>query len=96
MLKFYFGIVYLQNCHIFDKEIKNKAMTTYNTTEIKVLGNTFSVLIASGNSNYVSIRKETNNPYKGAGREFKNLTEASNHYKSPEMKIALLEIELNN
>lgn len=71
-------------------------MTTYNTTKIEVKGNVFSVLIASGSNNYVAIRKETNNPYKLAGKQFNNLTEASNSYKSPEMKIALLQIELNN
>lgn len=83
----------------YTKTVKNTDMnttaTTYTTTEIIVKGNTWSVTIAKGQRNYVSIRKETNNPYKTAGKEFESLTAASNHYKCPEMKIALLQIELN-
>lgn len=72
------------------------APTNYTSHTVTVLGNIFTVLVATGQSNYVAIRKETNNPYKLAGRQFANFTEASNAYKSPAMKIALLSIEINN
>lgn len=67
----------------------------YTTQEITVKGNKWSVIIATGSRSYVQIRKETNNPYKTAGKEFESLTAASNHYKCPEMKIALLQLEIN-
>jgi len=70
-------------------------MTTYTNHEIKVKGNTWSVLIASGTSNYVQVRKETNNPYKTMGKQFDDLTQASNNYKCLDMKMALLQIEIN-
>jgi len=56
--------------------------------------NIFSVLIAKGDNNYISIRKETNNPFKTVGREFANLDEARNAYKDSELKANLLLIDL--
>ncbi len=64
--------------------------TTYITKMIEVKGNTYSVLFVSGNSNYISIRKETNNPYKTVGKEFKDLNTAIDSYKSVAMKAALM------
>jgi hypothetical protein len=70
---------------------KLKNMTTYTSTTIKVKGNTWSVVKASGRSKYFSIRKETNNPFKGLGKEFATEDEALQHYKSPAMKVALIQ-----
>lgn len=54
-------------------------------------GNTWSILFVWGKINYVSIRKETNNPFKsGVGKEFKNVDEAIAYYKNPEMKVQLI------
>ena len=80
---------------------KNKTMknliTTYQTKEIKIKNTMFSVLIAMNENGlkYVSIRKETNNPFKSMGKEFANFDEAVKNYKSPQMKIELLLIESN-
>ncbi len=68
--------------------------TTYIQHKINAKGNVYSVLIVSGKINYISIRKETNNPFKGAGKEFKNFDHAQEHYKCPEMKLALLKLEI--
>lgn len=64
--------------------------TTYKLTEIKAGGNTFSFLVAMGAINYISVRKETNNPGKTVGKEFKNWKEVEAHYKSADMQIAIL------
>lgn len=64
--------------------------TTYKSTERKAGGNTYSFLVASGVSNYISVRKETNNPGKTVGKEFKNWNEVEAHYKTAEMQIAIL------
>jgi hypothetical protein len=71
--------------------------TTYQTKEIKIKNTIFSVLIAMNENGlkYVSIRKETNNPFKSMGKEFANFDEAVKNYKSPQMKIELLLIESN-
>ncbi len=68
--------------------------TTYTLHNINVKGNTFSVLVATGKMNYVSVRKETNNPFKLSGIQFKNFDHAQEHYKCPEMKLALLKLEI--
>ena len=70
-------------------------MTTYEIYDINdKRKNIFSVLIVKGESNYVSIRKETNNPFKTVGREFANIDEARNTYKDSELKASLLLIDL--
>ena len=65
--------------------------TTYQSVTIEVKGNKWSVLRASGKRNYVSIRKETNNPYKTMGKQFATEDEALAHYKSPAMQAALIQ-----
>lgn len=67
--------------------------TIYTTKQIKVKGNTFSVLIAKGKTNYISIRKETNNPFKTSGKQFNNFDEAQKNYKCTDMKVQLLMLE---
>ncbi len=67
---------------------------TYTTTTVEVRGNKFSITVVVGAFNYVSVRKITNNPHGICGKDFKNFAEATSHYKSPEMKIALLKVEL--
>ena len=68
--------------------------TTYTTTRIMVKGNRYAVTVAAGVFNYVSVLKETNNPFGTCGKEFANFDAAARNYKSPEMKTELLKIEL--
>jgi len=68
---------------------------TYKTTQVQVLGNTYTIAEVTGKYNYVNVRKETNNPFKTLGKEFKNWDVACRAYKSPEMKTALLMAEIN-
>ena len=68
--------------------------TIYTSTEVTVKGNIFSITVAVGKYNYVSVLKKTNNPYGGLGKQFANFDEATRAYKSPEMKTALLKVEL--
>ena len=68
--------------------------TTYKGTKIQVKNTIFSVVIAEGKSNYIAIRKETANPYKTIGKQFANFDEAVLNYKSAEMKLQLLKLEL--
>lgn len=65
--------------------------TTYSKTIIEVKGNKWSVMRASGKSNYIAIRKETNNPFKAAGKEFSSEDEAIANYKSAAMQAALIQ-----
>jgi hypothetical protein len=67
---------------------------TYTTTKIDVKGNKYSVTVVTGKFNYVSVLKETNNTFGTCGKEFLNFDAATRHYKSPEMKTALLKVEL--
>ena len=64
--------------------------TIYTSKKIQIKNTIFSVVIASGKSNYVSIRKETNNPFKTLGKQFANFEEAIKNYKSPAMKLELI------
>ena len=61
----------------------------YTQKTIEVKGNIWSVVFAP---NYVSIRKETNNPFKGVGKEFPSIHEAIDNYKSVAMKAALMQL----
>jgi hypothetical protein len=70
----------------------------YSTITKKVAGNTWEFMQVSGTYNYISVCKKTNNPFGGRmGKDFKTFEAAAKHYKSPEMKTALLmaEIEFN-
>jgi len=69
--------------------------TNYETKKIKIKNTIFSVVIASGLNNYVSIRKETNNPFKTLGKQFTNFDEAIKNYKSASMKVELLKLQMN-
>jgi hypothetical protein len=68
--------------------------STYKSTNVTIGKTIFSVMQVTGKLNYISIRKETNNPFKTLGKDFKNFNEAVRHYKNPTMKVELLKIEL--
>lgn len=72
--------------------------TKYTAKEIIIKNTKWSVLIVSGKTNYVCIKKITANPYHYCtpGKEFKTFAEAQQYYKNPEMKIALLGLEINS
>jgi len=69
-----------------DKDMTNQGYTQKN---ILVKNTEWSVVFAP---NYVSIRKETNNPFMGPGKQFNNLDEAIDNYKSIPMKAALMQL----
>lgn len=69
----------------------------YKSANVKVLGNIYTILESNfedGTFEYVSILKSTNNPFKTLGNEYKSWDDAVAHYKSKEMKAALLMAEL--
>lgn len=68
--------------------------TTYDSKEFTAKGNKYCVTIVSGSINYIAVAKLTNNPYRTLGKQFDNFDKAQEHYKCPEMKTALLKIEL--
>ena len=72
--------------------------TKYTTKEILIKNTKWSILIVSCKINYISIKKITANPYGNCypGKEFKSFAEAQQYYKNHEMKIALLNLEINN
>jgi hypothetical protein len=69
-------------------------MTTYTTYKSQIKGNTFSILVASGKFNYVSVSKLTNNPFYSGGKDFETFDAATKAYKSTEMKSFILQVEL--
>lgn len=70
--------------------------TTYKSYEQNIKGNNFSITVASGRSNYVMVTKKTNNPFGGVfGKTFSSFDKAASHYKSPEMKTFILQVEMN-
>jgi hypothetical protein len=62
---------------------------TYTQKNIKVKNTEWSVVFAP---NYVSIRKETNNPWMSLGKQFPTLSDAIDSYKSIAMKAALMQL----
>lgn len=68
--------------------------TTYTKHTVTIVKSIYTVLVVTGNNNYVTIRKETANPHKTMGKQFKNFDEAVRNYKNANMKTALLKIEL--
>lgn len=78
------------------KSTNGSTTRIYKSAQIKVLGNTYTILeslFEDGSLEYVTILKSSNNPFKTLGTEFKTWDEAIQHYKSKEMKTALLMAE---
>lgn len=70
--------------------------TIYISKRVTVKGNIYRISQAIGRYNYIEICKMTNNPFGGRiGKDFKSWDEATRHYKSPEMKTALLMAEID-
>lgn len=61
----------------------------YSQKNIQVGKTVWSVVFAP---TYVSIRKETNNPFISTGKQFSNIHEAIDNYKSIAMKAALMQL----
>jgi len=64
--------------------------TSYNTVKVTAKGNIFSVTQAKGKHNYISVLKETNNPFKTLGKQFSDFDAAQQNYKCADLKVALL------
>ncbi len=74
--------------------ISNKS--NYTSTKIIVKGQGYTVLAVTGAINYVSVSKDMPNSMRASlGKDFKNFNEAIMFYKSPEMKVELLKVELS-
>jgi hypothetical protein len=73
-------------------------MTTtqnYTTKEIFVKNTKYIIIIASGHSNYISVRKKMGRSVMASlGKEFKNFDEAIANYKNPQLKLELLKLQL--
>ena len=66
----------------------------YAITFFKFMGNVFSYLKVSGKNNYISIRKETNNPFRTAGRIFDTVDDAVRGYTSAKMAVAIIQADM--
>lgn len=70
--------------------------TIYISRKVTVKGNIYRIGQAKGRHNYIEVCKITNNPFGGKlGKDFQTWDEATRHYKSPEMKTALLMAEID-
>lgn len=72
----------------------NAGHSIYTTIETIVAGNTWQITKVVGMYNAITVLKVTNNPYRTLGKPFASFTAAANHYKSAEMKTALLMAEI--
>jgi hypothetical protein len=72
-------------------------MTTtqnYTTKEVFVKNTKYIITIASGHSNYISVRKKMGSVMASLGKEFNNFDEAIANYKNPQLKLELLKLQL--
>lgn len=77
-----------------DSEIYEANGAKYYSVPFMVKNTKWTVLFVWGKINYVSIRKVSNNPMGYAiGKEFKNIDQALETYKTPEMKNQLIQSE---
>jgi hypothetical protein len=75
-------------------EIYEANGSKYYSIPFTVKNTQWTVLFVWGKINYVSIRKVSNNPMGYAiGKEFKNIDQALETYKNPEMKNQLIQSE---
>lgn len=69
---------------------KTNTNMAYSQKNIQVKNTIWSVVFAP---TYVSIRKETNNPFMSTGKQFADLDAAIDSYKSIAMKAALMQLK---
>ncbi|RUP42336.1 MAG: hypothetical protein EKK63_01785 [Acinetobacter sp.] len=69
----------------------------YTSYKIAIGKTSYTVLVVEGKINYISVSKDMPNILRGSlGRDFKNFDDAVLGYKSPALKVALLNIELTH
>jgi hypothetical protein len=73
------------NHNLFEKD-----GASYLTIPIKTKGFEYTVLFVWGKFNYVSIKKQTANPWKSMGTRFDSIDTAIDHYKNADMKAQLM------
>jgi hypothetical protein len=78
--------------YVNDEFYHEGTQTNYKTTFIEAAGNVWGITVATGKFNYVSVLKETNNPFKTLGKQFANFDEAIANYKNPDLKVALFKL----
>jgi hypothetical protein len=62
---------------------------TYRSKTVEVSGDVWTINQVVGPRGYISLRKETNNPFKTLGKEFSTWEQAEANYKNPLMKLAI-------
>lgn len=67
--------------------------STYTSHHFEIGKTRWSVLVVSGKSNFITVRKIYPNPFGTLGKQFKTIDEAQTQYKNPDLKLALLKIE---
>jgi len=75
------------------KTIFEASGANYTTTKVEAKGNIWAITVTTGRFNYITVRKVTNNPYKGPGRRFDNFNEAQTAYKCEALKMQLILLE---
>jgi hypothetical protein len=66
---------------------------TYDSFNFYIANTEYRVTVATGKSNYVSVRKVTAMTSR-IGTDFKTFSDAISHYKNPSIKVELLKIEM--
>lgn len=67
---------------------------TYTSYQKEIKGNTWSILVTTGRNFEIMVTKKTNNPFGGRmGKIYRSFDEATQAYKSGDMKLFILEVE---
>jgi hypothetical protein len=64
----------------------------YRSTLVKVGKTEWAVMVVTGKTNYVSVRKVTSNPFGALGKQFENADAAIANYKSAKMQAMLIQV----
>ena len=72
---------------------ENGRYTSYGVTVTNFGKETWVITVCEVSSgSYVMVRKASNNPFGGPGKEYESLVEAAMHYNSKSLKSAIREI----
>lgn len=71
-------------------EVNEYDGTKYFSISFEQKGVKWNALFVWGKSNYISVKKVSNNPYGLLGKQFANIDEAIDHYKDASMKANLM------
>lgn len=74
-------------------KVIEKQGTTYTSHKVVIGKTQWTILVVKGNFNYISIYNDSYGR-RSMGKDYKTFDDAVLSYKNPQMKVALLKIEM--